>query len=132
MYTAEIIVRKVGSGMLPILVLFENHFDPAARDVAYELFTGLRGEGYTTLAMEIPPLQTKESCVHNHGNHLRKTYRQFLQLREVFDANGIQELPSAMELYRLMNCVKRYVDTKNFAEFAQVRSLESMESMERL
>jgi hypothetical protein len=62
--------------MLPIIVLFESHFDPTARDVAYELFTGLRGEGYTTLAMEIPPTQTKAQCVQNHGEHLRKTYTE--------------------------------------------------------
>jgi hypothetical protein len=58
------------SASLPIVIIFEQHFDKAPKQVINSLIPTLASEGYDTFCFEAPEYQSEEEIVWSHNYYL--------------------------------------------------------------
>jgi len=105
---------------LPILVLFERHWDRTPKNVLQSLFPKLSELGYDTLCIEAPQNFSEKEIVSSHRNSLESDQQLNSEVNNCLKRVGIIH-PSLFDIgyIKLAELMRNFVSTQHYSQITE-------------
>ena len=110
---------KEESMSLPIVVLFERHWDTIPKDVATRLLPDLAAQGYDTLCVEAPQHLTPDELLTRHKEGLNLDSQILSQAEGLLRQRNITTKLSDVSFGELVVWIRQYVSSQRNIEVAE-------------
>jgi hypothetical protein len=108
------------SASMPILIIFERHWDEAPKQIVKSLIPKLSQEGYDTLCFEAPQNLTESEILSSHNEGLDLDNRIHSQAKEYLERAGIRNiLLQDIGFKKLSNLIRLYVSSQKYLELTE-------------
>ncbi len=105
---------------LPIVIIFEHHWDPIPKLVVRDLLPDLYKKGYETFSLEAPQDLSSNEIVARHQSGLKEDLELNQQAKAALrEKTGIECELSSISFTKLMKLLQYYVHSKEYAKFAE-------------
>jgi len=108
------------SASMPIVVIFERHWDEAPKQIVKSLIPKLAEEGYDTLCFEAPQNLTENEILSSHNAGLELDNKIDSQAKEYLERVGIKNVKlSDIGFKKLTELMRLYVSSKRYLEVSE-------------
>src|ERR1700722_17926007 len=106
---------------LPIVVIFERHWDEVPKQLVKDLLPQLAEEGYDTLCFEAPQNLSEKEILSSHKYGLDLNSKICSQAEECLKRAGINDIDklSTMGFENLAHLMQLFVSSKKYNEVAE-------------
>lgn len=104
---------------LPVVIIFERHWDTIPKLLAKDLLPSLARRGYDTLCFEAPQNITSAEIIERHKRGLEFDSNIQLQAERLLKQVGITRELSGVSLRELTDLMRLYVSSKKYLEVAE-------------
>jgi hypothetical protein len=104
---------------LPIVILFERHWDTIPKSVMKDLLPDLSKRGYETFCFEAPQNLSSAEIIDRHNSGLAIDSDIQQQAEKLLKQVGITSKLSDMSFRRLADLLRLYVSSKRYVEVAE-------------
>src|SRR5262245_15435486 len=105
---------------LPIVIIFERHWDDVPKQVVKELLPELKDEGYKAFCVEILQNLSESEIISSAKAGLEEATSLTSQVEELLKQRGIEHRKLAdMEFEKLAELMRLYVSSKEFNTVAE-------------
>ena len=108
------------SASLPIVIIFERHWDKEPKKIVKSLITTLAEEGYDTLCFEAPQNLTEHEILSSHLEGLKLDSQINSQAQEYVKQAGFKNIKLCnLGFKKLAELMRQYVSSQRYLEVAE-------------
>ncbi len=112
---------------LPIVIIFERHWDAIPKLLAKDLVPKLLKQGYDTFCLETPQGRSSDAIIRSIQWEVEDASELKLQAEDLLKRNGIVTHLSNMSFRKLAELMRQCVSSKHYEHVAEkIRSLDAI------